>query len=254
MPVEVLENESSLSRLMLICEHASNHVPATYDISEADRARLDDHWGWDPGAEQLVRRLAELEDAPAVLSRFSRLLCDPNRRLDEEELIRTHALGTPLDLNAELDDHEIQRRLATFYHPYHETVDRRLERAVDANSEIFLLSIHTFTPQLGDERREMELGLLFDEQQPYVHDVADALRDEGFDPALNAPYSGKDGLMYSVRRHGSAHEVDHLELEVRNDLLTSAEDVEAIARPLHRALDATVLDGPTDSKLCAPLA
>jgi predicted N-formylglutamate amidohydrolase len=55
---------------------------------------------------------------------------------------------------------------------------------------------------------------------------------------LNAPYSGKDGLIYAAKRHGSAHQIVYLEIEVRQDLIGSPESAGAIAERIARALEA----------------
>ena len=55
---------------------------------------LDDlatHIAWDPGAAEVARRLAELLDAPLVLSGYSRLVVDCNRPLNARGPLSTRA-------------------------------------------------------------------------------------------------------------------------------------------------------------------
>jgi len=62
-------NEQRPARLLFLCDHASNAVPAELNLlglSEADFAR---HIAYDIGAAELTRRLADLWDAPALLAR-----------------------------------------------------------------------------------------------------------------------------------------------------------------------------------------
>ena len=66
------------SRWLVTCDHASNHVPEWVNggdlgIGAADMGR---HIAYDVGADGLSRFLAEALDAPALLSRFSRLVID----------------------------------------------------------------------------------------------------------------------------------------------------------------------------------
>ncbi len=241
---EVLENQSSPTRLFITCEHADNVIPDRFDLSESDRELLDTHWAWDLGAGALVREIAQLEDAPAVLSRVSRLVCDPNRGLDQDNLFRTHALDQPVALNTDLDDKEIERRLELYHDGFHRVVERRLARAVARNPDLFLLSVHTFTPQLGDDVRDVEVGLLFDNYPDYIDPLADAMRERGFETAINEPYSGWEGLIYSVERHAHEHDLRYLEIEVRNDLLDTPEAIASTAEHVHSALDETVLRTP----------
>ena len=60
---------------------------------------------------------------------------------------------------------------------------------------------------------------------------------EGFDTALNAPYSGKDGLIHAARHHGREQGVVYLELEVRQDLIDDAEKADAVGERIARALE-----------------
>ena len=60
-------------------------MPAAQVPPELEQLGLSDealarHIGWDIGAADLTRRLAQLLDAPAMLNHMSRLVIDPNRR------------------------------------------------------------------------------------------------------------------------------------------------------------------------------
>jgi predicted N-formylglutamate amidohydrolase len=45
---------------------------------------------------------------------------------------------------------------------------------------------------------------------------------QGFSVRYNRPYSGREGLIYAVARHGSNHRVPYLELEINQRLLADA--------------------------------
>ncbi|MFB6350953.1 MAG: N-formylglutamate amidohydrolase, partial [Bradymonadaceae bacterium] len=77
--VELIGEPSPETSLVMTCEHADNQLPPNVELSAKEREWLEDHWGWDIGAERLVRALVERESAVAVLSRYSRLMCDVNR-------------------------------------------------------------------------------------------------------------------------------------------------------------------------------
>jgi predicted N-formylglutamate amidohydrolase len=82
----------------------------------------------------------------------------------------------------------------------------------------------------------MEIGVLFDEEEELAAKVRTDLASDGFHVAMNAPYSGKDGLMYSVDRHAKRHGRRALELEVRQDLAVQADVRARIARSVRRTL------------------
>ncbi|MDP6947071.1 MAG: N-formylglutamate amidohydrolase, partial [Myxococcota bacterium] len=213
-------------------------VPSPLHASPEDQAWLDTHWGWDIGAEALTRELVERKSCVALLGRFSRLVCDANRAPDDPTLIRREVEGHVLSFNRGIDDAEVARRIARYHAPYHELVDSCLAERVARGGDVVLFSVHSFTPVFAGQRREMEMGVLFDRYEAIAHRFASHLRDVGFRTALNAPYSGKDGMMYAMHRHGQTHGVAYLELEVRQDLLQEPAAIRDVADRVCAALTA----------------
>lgn len=231
---EVVGDPEGAGPFIFTCEHASNRlVGVTADAS--DRALLDDHWGWDIGAADVVRALCEATGSVGVLSRFSRLVIDPNRDLDEPSLILPACHGQPVSFNTAVDEVERARRIDGLWRPFHEAVDRTVKARL-ARGPAHLVSVHSFTPVWLGHPRPMELGVLFDEHHEVAFLAEGALREQGFEVSLNEPYSGKSGLIYSVARHGRAHDVPFLELEVRNDLIATPESARAVAARIREAL------------------
>lgn len=216
--------------VFLTCEHASQRLPEGYRWDPRDERLIGTHWAYDLGAADLTRELAAAMDAPAVLSRFSRLLLDPNRAEDSPTLFLAEAEGAPVALNEGIDAAERARRIERFHEPFHGAIDERLG---PHQSEI-VFSIHSFTPVYQGEKRPMEIGVLFDREDELGERTAAVLHDAGFVTALNEPYSGKAGLIYSAGRHAAAHRRRALELEVRQDIAVlpevRARIVEALAR------------------------
>lgn len=236
--VEIIGEPSPETSLVMTCEHAGNELPPDIELSAKEREWLQDHWGWDIGAERLVRAMVEREPAVAVLSRYSRLLCDVNRHLERWDLVRPHVKGEPVGFNRDLSEEDLQQRIDRFHTPYHEGVDECLTRVHRESPDFFLLSVHTFTPVLGDEVRDLEVGLLFDHgQEEYIRPIFEELKAEDLDVVLNEPYSGKEGFIYSVERHGTNFGVRFLEIEIRNDLVDSPEGAAEIAEGLTGALN-----------------
>ena len=83
---EVIEGDLA-GGLLIVCDHASNAIPPEYGTLGLPRSELDRHIGYDIGCDALSRALAERLRAPAIVSRFSRLLIDPNRGEDDPTLI-----------------------------------------------------------------------------------------------------------------------------------------------------------------------
>jgi len=198
--------------LVLTCEHASAHLPDPWTWPREDAWLAHTHWAVDLGAADLTRELAETMGAGAALCGFSRLLIDPNRPQGSPELIRRTAEGRAVALNASVDAAERRRRLA-WWEAYHHAAE---SLAIDSGAP-FLFAVHSFTPVYEGQQRDLALGILFDHEQAVAERLARALEPLG-QVALNEPYSGKDGLIYSAQRHADRSGKRPLEIEVRQDL------------------------------------
>ena len=222
--------------LVVLCEHASNRVPAPLRTTAQDRAWLQTHWGWDIGARTVCRELIRKTQSIGVFSRFSRLIADANRAPDHPYLVRCAVEGDVLSFNSRLTIEEVDRRLECYHAPYHAAIDRVVERRKAHDSGVMLLSVHSFTPQLGDEVRKMDVGVLFDPFEAVARRFRDEIAAEGLVVALNEPYSGRNGLMYSAHRHGTEHGTLHLELEINQAIIGSPAEARKVGRVLNRAL------------------
>lgn len=221
------------------CDHASNRLPFGLIATPDDQALLDDHWGWDIGARDVTLALVDRLGGQAVLSRFSRLVADPNRSPEQDSFVLRQIDGQPISFNQEVDAIELSRRVELLFDRYHRAVDDRLRARLALGKPVHLLAIHSFTPSYLGRPRPMEIGVLFNEYDEDAWHLESALSDAGFESALNAPYSGKppDRLIYSAERHGTAHGVKYLELEIRQDLIDSADKAREVAGRIATALD-----------------
>jgi predicted N-formylglutamate amidohydrolase len=207
--------------LILTCEHASYSLPFEYQGLGVPESNVQRHIGWDIGARAVVTRIAQVLDAPAVCSRYSRLLIDCNRALSDHDLIVEQSDHTVIPGNYNLDDEERQRRIAHFYDPYHKAVDTLVKS--HAEQLLTLLSVHSFTPVLGKKERRFDLGILFDAYDDLAHEVGQRLHHEGHRVRYNEPYSGYDGLIFSARNHGKKNGIVYLELEINQNLIETTE-------------------------------
>lgn len=213
--VEVLPARAAAPLVVLTCEHASQALPAPYAWPAADARLVGTHWAYDPGIADLTRRVAEALGAPAVLSRFSRLLVDPNRPTTSDTLFRAHADGLPVALNEGLTDAERQQRVTRYYEPYHAACDA----CVAAHPGAVVLGMHSYTPLYEGTPREVQIGVLFEDDPELGMAWLEHLAGRGYDVRANEPWSGLEGLMYSPQLHARRHGRRALELEIRNDLL-----------------------------------
>lgn len=235
-PVEVL-NETGASDIVLLCEHASRHMPAEFGhlgLEPVDRER---HIAWDIGAAEVTRRLSVALDAPAFLGGYSRLLIDLNRPLDSGSSIPARSESTDIPGNIELSPQERARRAALIFHPFHDRVRDHIAAREAAGRPVRIVAMHSFTPVFFGTARPWHAGILYDRSQLFAEAVMAGLRT---DPALtigaNVPYIISRDEDYAIPVHGQDRGHEAILIEVRQDLLSSVDGIEQWADRLAIAL------------------
>jgi predicted N-formylglutamate amidohydrolase len=235
-PVEVL-NEGGRSPIVLLCDHASNHVPAEYAGLGLTAANLVDHIAWDPGAGEVTRRLSRLLDAPAFLGGYSRLLIDLNRPLRAASSIPVRSEATDIAVNRGLPAAERLRRQQRIFAPYHERIAAHLDARAAAGRATCIVSVHSFTPVFHGEPRRWHAGVLFGEARAFGMRLIARLGEE---PSLvvgeNEPYSVSVEDDYAVPVHGDARGIEAVLIEMRNDALRTADGCQSWVERLVRVL------------------
>jgi predicted N-formylglutamate amidohydrolase len=223
------------SRYIFTCEHASNTVNH-HPVTPSDQTLLSQHWGWDIGAAALVEVLCEKTCAIGVLGTESRLVIDVNRHPDSDTLIVPSCEGIPVSFNQNITPEDLELRLDIF-NDFHGGLRSAIQRQSGLGVHR-LVSIHSFTPVWQGVPRDIEVGVLFDRYTAEAQRIAQALQTQGVKAGLNVPYSGMIGeLMYSATMHGDEHHLPYLEFEIRQDLLTTEQDIEKMAQCLVTALE-----------------
>ena len=177
------------------------------------------HIAYDIGAASVTRQLAAALGAPAILSRYSRLLVDLNRGADDPTLIMRISDGAVVPGNRHLDDAERQHRLERFYLPYHRALARIVERSLASGVPPVLLSIHTFTESWKGVPRPWHAGVLWDRDKRFARSLLEHLYADGtLIVGDNEPYRG--GLIGDcMDQHGTSRGLAHAIIEIRQDLV-----------------------------------
>lgn len=222
-------NPAAPGGVVLLCDHASNHIPQEYDNLGLDEKLLGSHIAWDIGAAALALRLSSLIGGVAVLARFSRLLVDTNRRESEDTLIPLVSDDNAIPGNAvlagDLAGTEREARLLRFYRPFHAACRMSVLRAVQSLQQPLVLGIHSFTPRMnGGAPRPWDVSVMWDQDDRLAQAMARAFDDEGLCVGYNEPYSGET-WMHSVKTHADPEGLPHAQIEIRQDLLATPEDV-----------------------------
>ncbi len=206
--------------LLLLCDHASNALPAHYGRLGLAAADLEAHIAYDIGAADLTRRLAAQLGAPALLTRFSRLLIDPNRGAHDPTLVMRLSDRRLIPGNARIDAAEIGRRRALYWQPYRAAIAETIA-ALSAQGPVpAVISVHTFTPAWHGVARPWQIGILWDSDRRLPGPLIAALQARGLAVGDNEPYDGAlpgDTLHEQVTAKGLAG----LLIEVRQDLVAT---------------------------------
>jgi len=219
-PAFVVEQAGHNGPLLLLCEHASAHVPSIYDglgLSDDERHR---HIGWDIGALALAQGLASALASPLVYATQSRLLMDLNRDPAASDAMPACSDQLQIPGNVAVSNIERVRRQQWLYEPFHEAVDALRASRSGRGLATAVVSVHSFTPQMSGHVRPWHVGILSDQDRRLADALLDVLRSQ---PNLcvgdNLPYAPQQGVYHSVDRHGQKHGLLNVMIEVRNDLL-----------------------------------
>jgi predicted N-formylglutamate amidohydrolase len=231
-PVTVSREEGS-SPFFLTCEHAGRTIPrklGDLGVSDPERAR---HIGWDIGAAVVAEQLSRHLGAPLVSQAYSRLVIDCNRALGHPDSIPIVSEHTWIVGNCGLSPAEITARANEIHRPFHDAVARGLDARRTAGLPSILIAVHSFTPVLKGVRRPWHIGLLFNRDPRLAGDLASLIgEDQSVCVGINEPYALSDSTDFTIPEHGEKRGIPHVEIEIRQDLIESADGQSAWANRL----------------------
>jgi predicted N-formylglutamate amidohydrolase len=234
-PVESIDGAIE-SGVLILCDHASNAVPPDLGNLGLPAEQFERHIAYDIGAAAVTRSLARRLGAPAILTRFSRLVIDPNRGRDDPTLVMRLSDGAVVPGNAEVDEAEVAARIARFYDPYDAAITAAIERAMRAGHPPVIVTVHSFTPIWRGWPRPWHVGILWDADERFARPLLDGLSAEaGLVVGDNEPY---DGALAgdTVDRHATVRGLANALIEIRQDLIASDEGAEEWAERFARLL------------------
>lgn len=210
----IAPRRDGVAQMLIVADHASNAVPPGLDLG-LPVEEMTRHIAWDIGVAGVSRRICADTGCGAVLCGFSRLVIDCNREEDVPGLVPLESDGTVIPGNEGV---HIADRLERYYRPYHAAV----AGAIDSLSKPFLLSLHSFTPELRskpEEVRPWEIGILYNEDDRAARIAIPRLGAAGLKVGDQLPYSGRL-LNATMNRHGEARGIPYLGVEMRQDLVS----------------------------------
>ncbi|MFT4149184.1 MAG: N-formylglutamate amidohydrolase [Paracoccaceae bacterium] len=226
----IIEHAQAAGRIILVCEHASNAIPARWGTLSLTGAQRQAHIAWDPGALDLARGLAARLDATLVHAPASRLVYDLNRAPDRPGAMPARSEMHDIPGNADLSATEREARTAAIYLPFHDGLHGLVARRIAAGRAPVIVTIHSFTPVYHGRPRAVEFGVIHDADPRLAQAIlAGARAATGMDCRLNEPYSAADDVTHTLRLHATPYGLANAMLEIRNDLIASPDACAALA-------------------------
>ena len=204
--------------LFISCEHGGNRVPDSYkELFAGRQALLDSHRGYDIGILPFAERIAGRFDAPLLSATVSRLIVDMNRSIGCRTLFS--------ELTSNLSREERHHILQHYHRPYWKAADDIVADIIASGRQVLHLSVHSFTPELHGQRRNADLGLLYDPRRTLEKDLClqwqKALAHHCPDLRVrrNYPYRGNsDALVTALRNKFTPSDYLGIELEINQAL------------------------------------
>jgi len=222
--------------VVLICEHASNAMGDAGlggDLGLSAAARMD-HVAWDIGALGLARELGQrlavtAGGAALVHAPLSRLVYDLNRAPDHPTAMPAKSEIHDVPGNRNLTPTQRMERVARVYAPFHAGLSAEIARHIAQGRRPALIAVHSFTPIFHGQRREVEFGVIHDDDTALTMAVLEAARSAPLITRLNEPYSAAGDVTHTIRVHAVPNRLANTMLEIRNDLIADAPAQAAMA-------------------------
>jgi len=238
-PFEVI-NPNGTASLLITCDHAANRIPESLRGLAIDASLLEQHIAYDIGAKQVAILLSQRLDAPLLLSRYSRLVIDLNRHLDDPTLIPEVSDRQTIYGNLDLTERQKQERIEKIFRPYHRVHREIVDRLIQKHRSPSIFSIHSFTPAINGRERPWHYGVLWDKYEHLAKKLIAGFKKNG-DVCVgeNQPYHATDPLGYSMVVHAQDRGVEMGLLEIRQDLVAHEGGQRQAAQTIAAAIQST---------------
>lgn len=234
----VIENEAAAGRVVLVCEHASKEIPAIWGDLGLEPAARRAHIAWDPGALAVARGLAARLKAVLIHAPVSRLVYDCNRAPDMAGAMPAQSEVFAIPGNAAITPEQRLSRVEAIYLPWAEALHGLIARRIALGLRPVMVTVHSFTPVYNGKPRRVEFGVIHDADAHFAVAVQSAATKlTRLNVQLNAPYSAADDVTHTLRLHATPYGLPNVMLEIRNDLIATAAQQEAMADQLAQVLN-----------------
>ncbi|MHB8816861.1 MAG: N-formylglutamate amidohydrolase [Steroidobacteraceae bacterium] len=225
------------SNFVIVVDHASSRIPRRLQNLGLPESELQRHIAWDIGALGVARQTAAALDGVLVAQNYSRLVIDCNRDPAVASSIPRVSESSEIPGNAALSEADIAARRVEIFDPYHNHLRALLDERAAAGRSTILVAQHTMTNIYHGVRREMHAAVLYNRDRRFAGLVLERLRREKeLLVTDNEPYFVSDATDYTIPRHGEARGLPHVEIEIRQDLVSDEAGQTEWAHRITRAL------------------
>ncbi|QSZ57356.1 N-formylglutamate amidohydrolase [Rhizobium sp. ZX09] len=231
-----VENAEGKGDILLVCEHASSTIPQKLGNLGLAADVLSSHAAWDPGALAVARLLSEKFDATLVYQRFSRLVYDCNRPPESPSAMPVKSEIYDIPGNFDLGEAERFARTSALYVPFHDRVSGIIAERQAAGRKVVVATIHSFTPVYHGQFREVEIGILHDNDSRLADAMLAGSEGSSLTVNRNDPYGPEDGVTHTLRLHALPDGLLNVMIEIRNDLITNEGEQAQIAAFLYELM------------------
>jgi predicted N-formylglutamate amidohydrolase len=212
------------SDFVFTADHAGKLIPRSLGTLGVAAADLERHIAWDIGIAGVTERLSAALDATAALQTYSRLVIDCNRDPSWPSAMPVLSEFSEIPGNSDLTAPDRAARTDEIFRPYHDRIAALIDARTAAGRGTILVAMHSFTPVFKGEPRQIEIGVLYFRRTRLAEVMLELLRQE---PDLtvgeNAPYALTETSDYSIPYHAERRGLEHVEIEIRQDLIATPE-------------------------------
>jgi predicted N-formylglutamate amidohydrolase len=225
------------SNFIIVVDHASARIPRRLTSLGLSPAELQRHIAWDIGALRVAILVAASLDATLVAQNYSRLVIDCNRDPQVPSSIPALSENSEIPGNRGLSEAEVAARRSDIFWPYHHHIRTLIDERLAAGRPCILVAQHTMTDIFKGVHRPMHAAVLYNRDRRFAGWVLDALRREReLTVADNEPYFVSDATDYTIPVHAEARGLPHVEIEIRQDLVSDETGQALWAERITRAL------------------
>lgn len=174
-----------------------------------------------------------LEEVSLLYGNYSRLVCDLNAMPDYAITRQSPENKNIVFAYNQPEKCCSQQRLARIeqvYWPYHDAKKELIDQKRKQHQGVIVLDIHSFTPTWDQKQRDVEIGTIRCEKTPLSYATEEFLKKQKhFKFVSGEPYRVAERPSNAAPLISRYNDLQYLGLEIRNDLLETADGLNNMA-------------------------